>query len=513
MKTFPLGERLNSLQVRLYLLVILGFFIAITFTVIIFALSSTLDYAYNEIIVTTRMHERADQIQARVNDIIQTNSDNAEIELIAEDVAAFSDEFDAMRLGMRLGDASLELDGATEASVLGALDEVDVLWGEYVDQLSAFFEATPAERTTQYPLVLETSNEIFEAVDALIEVVDIEADLGLQALRNLAAAFLVAIFGLVFVFAYTVLQIGRSINGLARTARQLAEGDLTIRANIFTLNEVAEVGGVLNTMAEHLQTTFADLQAQVATAQFERAHAEQADKVKSAFLASMSHELRTPLNAIINYTKFVTKGVMGEVNDRQKEALGKVIESGKHLLDLINDVLDISKIESGSLHLFVEENIDPKDILRGVAETARGLLGDKPVRLRLEIADDLPPMKGDRGRIRQIMLNMVSNACKFTEHGHIILHAYHDLARGELRFAVADTGPGIAKDDCDAVFESFRQTETGLRQGGGTGLGMPISKSLAEAHGGRLWFESAPGEGSTFFVALPVASPLLVPTL
>ncbi|MBC8171824.1 MAG: hypothetical protein H7X77_09125 [Anaerolineae bacterium] len=232
------------------------------------------------------------------------------------------------------------------------------------------------------------------------------------------------------------------------------------------------------------------------------AKAERSDQVKSAFLASMSHELRTPLNSIINFTKFVNKGVMGPVNERQTDTLTKVINSGKHLLNLINDVLDMSKIESGSMHLFIEDNLNPGEIIQSAVASGQSLLEDKPVSLELTLAEDLPLMTGDRQRLYQVMLNIISNACKFTETGHILVRAQHQ--QGEVLISIADTGPGIAAEDADAVFEAFKQTRTGVRQGSGTGLGMPISKNLVEAHGGKLWFESVVDQGTTFHISLPV---------
>jgi signal transduction histidine kinase len=240
-----------------------------------------------------------------------------------------------------------------------------------------------------------------------------------------------------------------------------------------------------------------------------RQQAERANQVKSAFLASMSHELRTPLNAIINFTMFVAKGDLGAVNPEQEEALNETIGSAKHLLNLINDVLDMSKIESGTLNLFVEDNVSLKSILDSVAATGKSLLAGKPVELRLRLDDDLPSIRADRQRIYQVLLNIVSNACKFTETGWIELRAQKSGA--EVLLSVRDTGPGIAPEDQSLVFEAFKQTETGLRQGGGTGLGMPISRSLVQAHGGRLWLESKPGEGATFTVALPIKSEQLKP--
>jgi signal transduction histidine kinase len=169
----------------------------------------------------------------------------------------------------------------------------------------------------------------------------------------------------------------------------------------------------------------------------------------------------------------------------------------------------MSKIESGTLNLFVEENINLQAIIDTVVTTGKGLLADKGIELQTEITGELPLIRADRQRILQVLFNIMSNACKFTEKGKITLKARAN--GGEVIIAIHDTGPGIAPEDQPMVFEAFKQTKTGLRQGGGTGLGMPISKNLAEAHGGRLWLESQPGKGATFSVALPIKSEQLKP--
>jgi signal transduction histidine kinase len=289
--------------------------------------------------------------------------------------------------------------------------------------------------------------------------------------------------------------IAESVNDMAR---QIAERDQQLRE-------------LIDTLEARVAARTHDLTAAVEAAQHSRERAEQADKVKSAFLASMSHELRTPLNAIINYSKFVARGVMGAVNDRQADTIIKVVDSGQHLLNLINDILDMSKIESGSMTLFVEDKIDVNDILAVVVENARPLLDDKPVTLEIDIPPDLPPMLGDRKRITQIALNILANACKFTSEGSVHLSARADA--DTLHLTVRDTGVGIAPEDGAAVFEAFKQTRAGLQHGSGTGLGMPISRSLAEAHGGRLWFESQVGVGTTFYVTLPLRHPPLMAQL
>ena len=263
---------------------------------------------------------------------------------------------------------------------------------------------------------------------------------------------------------------------------------------------------VLQTLAEQIAIAIrnAELYAQ---AQDARAEAERSNNVKSQFLAAMSHELRTPLNAIINFAKFVGKGYMGPVNEQQTDALNKVMSSANHLLNLINDVLDISKIESGALQLFVEDDVDLREELEAVRAAGQALLEEKPVELRLELPENLPLLTGDKQRIRQVMLNLVSNACKFTDKGHIIIKVQPQ--EDSVVLSVEDTGAGIAPGQYDRIFEVFRQTEVGLKHGQGTGLGLPISRRLAEAHGGRLWIASNLNKGSTFYVELPIRPPHL----
>jgi signal transduction histidine kinase/HAMP domain-containing protein len=230
--------------------------------------------------------------------------------------------------------------------------------------------------------------------------------------------------------------------------------------------------------------------------------AEQADKIKSSFMANMSHELRTPLNVIINFSKFLRTATPGHLNLEQQQLVSAIADSGQLLLNLINDILDMSKIEAGLLQLLVEDNIDIGTILNHAVEYTSSALADKPVTLYQDIAPDLPPLTGDRKRVLQIFLNILSNACKFTQKGQI--HVSAKIEGDYLLVTVADTGVGIAPEDWGDVFTPFKQAESGLRQSSGTGLGMPICKNLVEVHNGRIWFESQLAKGTTFFVKLPV---------
>lgn len=233
-----------------------------------------------------------------------------------------------------------------------------------------------------------------------------------------------------------------------------------------------------------------------------RLEAERANQIKSQFLANMSHELRTPLNSILNFTAFVADGIMGPVNDEQIEALQQSISSGKHLLALINDVLDITKIEAGLMDMFVQQ-VDLNEALNVIVSMSKGLVKGKSLTLNTEIDTDLPITFGDKRRLRQVFLNIVSNAVKFTREGSITIRARKQGANS-IRFEVQDTGIGIAEQDYTLVFESFKQAKHDLLDTPGTGLGMPISRYFVMSHGGRIWFESTLGVGTTFFVELPI---------
>lgn len=239
---------------------------------------------------------------------------------------------------------------------------------------------------------------------------------------------------------------------------------------------------------------------------------ERTDLMRSQFLASMSHELRTPLNAIINFTQLIAMGAAGPVTEDQVTMLNTSLRSSKHLLQLINDVLDISKIQAGKLSLYIEEGVNLNDEIKVVIDMTEPLLDkqnaklDQPIQFIRDIDEDLPLTACDRRRIRQVLLNLLSNAIKFTGQGSITLSAKNN--RSGSTFAVMDTGPGIPLEMQERIFEPFIQTTDGIKQAGGTGLGLHISRSLIQAHGGDLWVESRIGEGTTFFFTLPVHPPL-----
>jgi signal transduction histidine kinase len=229
--------------------------------------------------------------------------------------------------------------------------------------------------------------------------------------------------------------------------------------------------------------------------------AESADRLKSAFLATMSHELRTPLNSIIGFTGVLLKGLPGPLNAEQRKQLGIVADSARHLLALINDVLDISKIETGHLDV-AHESLDLRASIAKVADIVRPLAAKKGLALRMEIAPEIDGWIGDARRVEQILLNLLTNAVKFTDHGDITLRA--GIEGPHLSIAVTDTGIGIRPEDLSQLFQPFRQIDSGLsRRHDGTGLGLAISRRLAELLGGTIDAQSEPGRGSAFTLVLP----------
>jgi GAF domain-containing protein len=229
---------------------------------------------------------------------------------------------------------------------------------------------------------------------------------------------------------------------------------------------------------------------------------EVASKHKSQFLANMSHELRTPLNAILGYTELILDNIYGEAPEKMRHVIERVQINGKHLLGLINDVLDLSKIEAGQLTLSLSD-YSLAELLQGVYVAVEPLAAQKSLALRTKIAQGLPVGRGDERRLAQVLLNLVGNAIKFTETGEVAIEASH--ADGAFNVAVRDSGPGIAAADQTKIFEEFQQVDnTSTRQKGGTGLGLAISRRIVEMHGGRILVDSELGKGSTFTITLPV---------
>jgi signal transduction histidine kinase len=229
---------------------------------------------------------------------------------------------------------------------------------------------------------------------------------------------------------------------------------------------------------------------------------EAASRHKSQFLANMSHELRTPLNAVLGYAELIQDGIYGEVPAKMGDVLERIQQNGRHLLGLINDVLDLSKIEAGQLTLSPVD-YSMRELVLDVVGATEALAAEKKLVLEVDVPSDLPRGHGDERRLTQVLMNLVSNAIKFTDAGTVSIHA--KVEDSSFLVAVSDTGVGIAPEDRERIFEEFQQVDSSsTRRKGGTGLGLAIARRIVELHGGRIWVESAPGHGSTFAFTLPL---------
>jgi signal transduction histidine kinase len=229
---------------------------------------------------------------------------------------------------------------------------------------------------------------------------------------------------------------------------------------------------------------------------------ESANQHKSEFLANMSHELRTPLNAILGYTELILDNIYGDVPEKIQEVLERLEKNGRHLLNLINDVLDLSKIEAGQLTLSLNE-YSMGDVIQTVSTSVEALAAEKDLDLKVEVSKDLSIGKGDEQRIAQVILNLVGNAIKFTDEGEVKIEV--TVSNETFLVSVHDTGPGVTEADQQKIFDEFQQADgSSTRKKGGTGLGLSISKKIIDMHGGRIWVESTLGKGSTFRFTLPI---------
>ena len=288
---------------------------------------------------------------------------------------------------------------------------------------------------------------------------------------------------------------GDSIRMLTQRTRKdgsLVDVDIVV-APIYVGGEQVGYYGIYTDMSE--------LQARTRELAEKTAELEVASKHKSDFLANMSHELRTPLNAIVGFSQVLKQQLFGEVNEKQDEYLDDILSSADHLLSLINDILDLSKVEAGQIQL-QRDTFNLAEALRSGITMVRERATKNGVDLALDV-DGIGAVEGDERRIRQVVFNLLSNAVKFTPQGGQIVVAA-TRGDGEARVSITDTGPGIAPEDQARIFEEFQQTEAGAKRKDGTGLGLALAKSLVELHGGRIWVESQPGHGSTFTFTLPV---------
>ena len=274
------------------------------------------------------------------------------------------------------------------------------------------------------------------------------------------------------------------------------------QANIFTQNDLS----VLQSLADQVAVAINNATLYDESQELIK-NLKEVDMLKSQFLANMSHELRTPLNSIIGFSRVILKGIDGPVTEMQNQDLTAIYNSGQHLLGLINDILDLARIEAGKMELNFEE-VHLPEMVHSVFSTAKGLVKEKPVKLVEQIPEDMPTIRGDTMRIRQVLINLLSNASKFTEEGSITVETLvHDGPDGkpEVLINVIDTGPGISEEGQAKLFKAFSQVDgSATRATGGSGLGLSICANLVQLHGGRIGVHSEEGKGSTFWFTMPL---------
>jgi signal transduction histidine kinase len=306
--------------------------------------------------------------------------------------------------------------------------------------------------------------------------------------RNLfigvAAASVVLALSLGLILAWSLIG---PIQRMEAKLAEIAAGDFTGELDVPNRDELGSLATNVNRMNAELRRLYSELEA--------------VSRHKSEFLASMSHELRTPLNAIIGFSQVLQQKLFGEINAKQEEYLEDILSSGNHLLSLINDVLDLSKVEAGQVELAVTDLSLRETLERGVV-MVREQAATGGVRVSLDVADNVDVVRADERRLRQVVFNLLTNAVKFTPPGGSVVVAAEHVDRA-VHVSVSDTGAGIAPDDQERIFEEFQQTDAGAAQREGTGLGLALSKRLIELHGGRIWVESALGSGSRFTFTLP----------
>ncbi|MFZ2031581.1 MAG: ATP-binding protein [Vitreimonas sp.] len=427
-------------------------------------------------------------------------------------------------MGTRLSDVERKVSPADEEledAIADTISEYEGMWGAARQHL------LHGERSAFDVLARRNGSEIWqrgdEAFDTLVARQSNHLEMASRSARAQATSALAlliggAAFGLVLVSAIALLVVGR---GVARPLGAVTQAMIRLAAGereecAFASEREDEIGALMRAFdafrqaARERDTALAEAERQRERADEERARnagesalriaAEEANRLKSQFLANMSHELRTPLNAIIGYTEIVEEELAGENADHVSLAdLSKVTAAGRHLLSLINDILDLAKIESGAVGLEIAA-FEPAEMIEDVVALAQPLADKSKTQLRWRAVGGVEAIKTDRRKLAQCLLNLVSNACKFTREGHVdvLAEVIERDGRALLKLSVVDDGIGMSDEQMMRVFEPFEQADSSIsKEFGGTGLGLSISRRLARMLGGDLWLESAPGKGAS----------------
>jgi signal transduction histidine kinase len=315
----------------------------------------------------------------------------------------------------------------------------------------------------------------------------------------------------VIVFSVVTLVVN-PITKLSRVAQAIQNGDFSKRTDLKRKDEIGQFATAFNAMTDAIQKREKDLQEQADALRIATFRAKEAARVKGEFLANVSHELRTPLNAIIGFSDMLLAGMSGPLNDKQQHKLTRLNENGSRLLALINDLLDLTRIESGRMEM-VEKQFSPRSLVEHIAAQMESLAIESKLDFTTTITSDVPEtLLGDEKRLEQVLVNLLSNAFKFTKEGSVALSISANEAEKTWSLAVTDTGIGIPPHALNIIFEEFRQLDGSYsRAYQGSGLGLAITRNLVRMMGGKIGVKSTFGSGSTFTVVLPmgVEEPLL----
>jgi len=349
--------------------------------------------------------------------------------------------------------------------------------------------------------------------------------------RTILISFIGISMIIAIIYVMVTRFIRRPVEDLADKAKRFAEGDMSVSVDVRSEDEIGVLGNTFNYMVQRASQFSKRLEREVAKktelleertnliALLEKANIQlrELDKLKSTFLANMSHELRTPMNSIIGYSDLLLDGVDGPINEEQAKSLSKISNNARHLLQLLNDLLDLSKIEAGKAELEAEQ-FNLKELIDSVVPMVEGMMTKKGLSLDFDIDENLPMVYGDKNKIKHVLMNLLSNAIKFTDEGGITIRArtsdrgIHRLGEPPVfaEVCVEDTGIGIKDEDLGKIFDKFVQADLStVRQYEGTGLGLSIARGLIAMHNGTIWATSEYGKGSKFYFTIPLKKEIL----
>jgi signal transduction histidine kinase len=420
-----------------------------------------------------------------------------------------------LRENNRFNDTLAKLEGAARAAERELIQQIRTRQDEAMTTVADIANAIRDGRLDEArAALLGREDRVYREIDTLVGRLVQAEQASMDGLRGaveaanqrslvVAASFAVAavilalILGFVISWSF-VLPVREADAFLAR----VTGGELGTTISVANRDEFGDLAERMNRMSRELQRLVAEQEQGAAELRRLNERLEQASRAKSEFLANMSHELRTPMNAILGFTEMLLDGLYGDVPADLREPLADIQANGRHLLRLINDVLDLSKIEAGRLELVVD-TYAVTDVVESVRASLRSLAAEKGLEFATRVPPDLPMARGDGRRITQCLLNLAGNAIKFTREGRVEISVSQEGY--DLVYRVSDTGIGIPEKELENVFGEFRQVDaTVTREYGGTGLGLSITKKFVELHGGRIGVESRLGKGSMFWFSIPL---------